>query len=178
MIETWKEIAAEKRPAEDRLIDRYRSAFFKGDSPEAGRCYPTQETPWGLGREFFSGFFATSIGRRSAWPETQLILEFFWDIHPTRHFVAMRPIWPLGHSHDPEPPYNDVLSVNLVEAMHTGRENDWTAVQPGPMVYVISELRADPAEPPAPGDPPDELLTARAEVDELRARSRHAPAES
>jgi hypothetical protein len=90
---TWKEIAAQVRPAEDRLIERYVSELFKGDVPQPGLGYPTLETPWGTGRGLpIISMYITGIRQLSAWPETRMVLDAFWENFPDRRFVLMVPI--------------------------------------------------------------------------------------
>lgn len=43
----WRELAAEKRAGEDRLIDRYRHDLFGKDPSPASQKSRTQQTPWG-----------------------------------------------------------------------------------------------------------------------------------
>jgi hypothetical protein len=50
---------------------------------------------------------------------------------------------------------------------HGGR---WLRLQPGPVVYLIWRTPVDFDSPPAIGEPPVELLEARAEVDEIKRR--------
>lgn len=165
----WRDRAAHVEPAEDRLIDRYRHQAFAGTEPAPGRGYQTTETPWGIGRTFFSGMHVTGIGRRSAWPETQMVLDMFWENFPDRRFIVLRPIWPPGHWFDAEPRYNDVFWVNLVEGIHK-RGGEWLRVQPGPLVYFIWSNIVDVHNPPGDGDPPPELITARQEIDDIKRR--------
>jgi hypothetical protein len=171
MTERWIDLAASRRPAEDRLIDRYRADFFEGDAPATDRGYPTIETPWGLGRKFFTGLYVTALGGRSAWPETQLVLDLFWEVVPDRRVVAMRSLWPPDRWHDMEPPYNELLGIHLVEGIHKHAQR-WLAVQPGPVVYFIWQSPVDFANPPAPGAPPAELVSARSEIDRIKSEWR------
>ena len=157
------------RPAEDRLIDRYREELFRGPSPAPDRGYPTTQTPWGIGREFFSAMHVTAVGRRSVWPETQMVLDMFWENFPDRHFVVLRAIWPPDYWHEAEPPHNEVFWFNLAEHIHT-RGLRWLRLQPGTQVYFIWSNTADLANPPTAGDPPAELLAARRELDEIKSR--------
>jgi hypothetical protein len=162
---TWQELAEQKRAAEDQVIARHRWGLFKGEMPAADRGYPTRETPWGLGRQFFSGLYVTRLSRRSAWPETQMVWDLFWENFPDRHFIAFDPLWPPSCWDDPEPPYEEFADVHLVEGIHEhGRR--WLAVQPGPVVYFIWQVHADAR---APGAPPAELLRAREEIDRIKA---------
>ena len=49
----WRDHAAQVKPAEDRLIDRYREESFRGTRPAPDRGSEMTETPWGPGRQFF-----------------------------------------------------------------------------------------------------------------------------
>jgi hypothetical protein len=115
----WRDHADQVEPAEDRLIDRYRDEFFKGRSPASDRGYETTQTPSGIGRRFYPAMYVTAIERRSAWPETQMVLDMFWESIPDRHFVVLRAIWPPDRWFDDEPPYNDLYWANLAEHIHT-----------------------------------------------------------
>lgn len=168
MTESWIDLAAIRQSAEDRSIDRYREDFFRGDAPATDRGYATIETPWGLGRQFFTGLYVTAFGRRSAWPETQLVLDLFWDVVPDRRVVVMRCLWPPDRRRDIEPPYNELFDVNLVEGIHKHAQR-WLAMQPGPVVYFIWQSPVDFDDPPAPGPPPAELVSARAEIDRIKS---------
>jgi hypothetical protein len=167
MSDSWQELAQRKRPAEDRLIEQYRKEFFKGDLPSSGRGYEVSRTPWGVARRFFPAMYLASIGRRSAWPETQVVLKLFFEFAPGRRVIGMRGIWPPGRWDAPDPPHNDMFGMNLAESIqkHAGR---WLAAQQGPIAYFIWSTPVDRTRPPAPGNPPPELLTARAEVDRIR----------
>jgi hypothetical protein len=169
MTETWQELAARKRPAEDRLIERHRQGFFRGEAPAAGRGYPTIQTPWGVAREFFPAMHAADIQRRSAWPETQIVLNLFLEFAPERRVIAMWPIWLRESVQEGEPPYNDVLAINIGEAIQK-RAPSRLALQPGPFVYCIWENPIDLTDPPAPGNPPPELVNARAETEQIKSR--------
>jgi hypothetical protein len=164
----WRDHAAQVKPAEDRLIDRYRQELFRGTSPAPDRGYETTETPWGPGRQFFSAMHVTGIQRRSAWPETQMVLDMFWDNFPDRHFVVLRAIWPPDHWLDGEPPYNDVYWFNLAEHIAT-RGLQWLRVQPGPLVHFIWSNTVDLQHPPADGDPPPDLVAARREINDIKS---------
>jgi hypothetical protein len=169
MALTWKEIATQVRPAEDLLIDRYVQALFKGDVPQPELGYPTLETPWGTGRVLpMISMCVTGIRRLSAWPETMMVLDAFWENFPDRRFVLMVSIWPRSRWQDPEPPYNEMFDVNLVEWIYK-RSTRWMAMQAGPLVYFIWSNSVDFERPPAPGDPPSELLAARSEIDEIKS---------
>lgn len=169
MTPTWRELAEEKRRNEDYLIDRYRERLFSegpavDETDDADRVI---DTPRGVGHRFHRGLYATAFSRRSAWPETQLVMELFWQAYADRRFVVMKAIWPPDRIHDFAPPYNDLFYVNLWESIMT-RAPEWLAVQPGPVVYLIWSSPVDFDNPPAPGDPPAELLSARSEVDQLK----------
>lgn len=167
-IVTWQDIAAQVRPAEERLIERYRSELFQGESASPDRGYMTVETPWGPARSIFPGVAVTGIGRRSAWPETQMVLDVFWQTFPDRPVVAMRPIWPYGRWHEAEPPYDEFFDMHLVEGIHKYGVR-WVRAQADGVVYMAWRNRADLDNPPAEGEPPDELLRARSELDALQA---------
>lgn len=111
----------------------------------------------------------TGIGRRSVWPETQMVLDMFWENFPDRHFVVLRTIWPPDRWFDAEPPINDVLWFNLAEHIHTRAER-WLRQQPEPRVYFIWSNTADLEDPPATGGPPPELMAARDELADVRRR--------
>jgi hypothetical protein len=117
-----------------------------------------------VGHRFENGLYITSFGRRSAWPETQIVLNIFWKVHPDRRFVVMKGLWPPARIDRPEPPENELFYMNLWESMLT-RAGRWLRVQPGPVVYFIWGSPVDLDNPPAPGDPPSELLEARAETE-------------
>jgi hypothetical protein len=162
----WQDHAGHVEPAEDRLIDRYRDEFFRDRSPGSDRGYETTQTPWGVGRRFYSAMYVTAIERRSAWPETQMVLDMFWEGFPDRHFVVLRAIWPPDRWFDDEPPYNDLYWANLAEHIHT-RAPEWLGVQPGPVVYFNWRNTVDLQHPPADGDPPPQLLAARQEIEDI-----------
>lgn len=169
MSGSWQEVAAQKGSAEDRLIDRYRLELFDGERPADSRGYPTIETPWGCGRQIFPGLYVAGIGRRSVWPETQMVLQLFLTSHPDKQVIGWWGIWPPGHRNDSDPPYNEMFSVNLAESVHK-HASRWLALQPGPVAYFIWWTPTDLEHPPALGDPPPELLSARAELDAIRSR--------
>jgi hypothetical protein len=170
MTSQWQDLAAQKRSSEDRLIERYRAALFDhGSSASTADDARTITTPWGIGHRFHRGLYATEFSRRSAWPETQIVIDLVWQAYPERRFIVMRGIWPPERVHDPEPRYNDLFYINLWESIMT-RASNWLAVQPGPVVYFIWSNRADLDDPPAAGDPPPELLSARAEVAAIKSR--------
>lgn len=171
MSGTWQQLASDRRPAENRLIARYRSAFFRGEKPAAGRGSRTVQTPWGIGCGFFPGMYVAEINRRSAWPETQIVLNLWLDFAPDRRVVAMWPVWPPEYWHADEPPYNDVLYANLAEAIQK-RAVKRFASQPGQIVYFIWGAPVDFEHPPAPGDPPPELMSARAEIAQIKSKWR------
>lgn len=165
---TWQEIAEQVRPAEDELIERYRYGLFQGDAPRAELGYPTMETPWGTGRNLdIVGMGVTGIRRLSAWPETMMVVDAFWPNFPDRRFVMMVTIWGMDW-HEAEPRYNDVFWWNLAEWI-VKRAMSRMRQQPGPVVYFIWSVSVDPDRPPAPGDPPRELLTARSEIAQIRS---------
>jgi hypothetical protein len=162
----WRELAAEKRAGENRLIERHRHDLFGDETPPAGRDIHTQQTPWGAGVQVAPEMFVTAIRRRSAWPETHMVLDLFWAAFPDRHWVVMLAVWPPAQIRDLEPRYNDVLWFNLMEWLHT-RGPRRIRDQPGPVVYYIQGSRYD-LHPPALGPAPAELLAARQEVDEIK----------
>jgi hypothetical protein len=164
----WRDRADQVKPAEDRLIDRYREEFFGGRSPASNRGYETTRTPWGLGRGFHRAMYVTAIDRRSAWPETQMVLDMFWENFPDRHFVVMRAVWPPDRWFDDEPPYNDLYWTNLAEHIHT-RAPTWLRVQPGAVVYFNWRNMVDLQQPPADGGPPPALLAARQAMEEIES---------
>ena len=167
---SWQGIAAQKRPAEDRLIERYRARLIDHNNPRyVDDPESTVTTAWGVGHRFESGFYVTGFSRRSAWPETQMVLDVFWDIHPDRRFVVMRSLWPPGQIHEPEPPESGYFYLNLWESI-VARATRWLRVQPGPVVYFIWSTTNDLDDPPAPGDPPPELLAARAQTAAIKRR--------
>jgi hypothetical protein len=168
-MSTWQEIAEKRRAVEDRLIQRYQDRLF-GDGSPIGEDADDRVamTPWGLGHRFHSGFYITAFRRRSAWPETQVVMDLFWEAHEDRHFVLMKSIWPPDRIHDPGPPHNDLFYVNLWESI-VSRASGWLRVQPGPLVYFIWSTPVDLNDPPAPGDPPSALLAARAETAEIKS---------
>jgi hypothetical protein len=172
MTETWQELAAHKRSAEDRLIERHRTAFLISEGPGPGSNDGTKQTPWGASYRFFPGMYVAAIARRSAWPETQIVFHVFLDFIPDRPAIVMWPIWFPESWHAEEPPYNDVLGVNIAEALQKRFRNN-LAAQPGPVLYFIWETLVDFAHPPAPGDPPPELLSARAETEHIRKTVAH-----
>jgi hypothetical protein len=169
MALTWTEIAAQVRPAEDRLIERYVKDFFKDDVPQPGLGYPTLETPRGTGRALpIISMYVTGIRRLSAWPETMIVLDAFWENFPDRRFVLVVSIWPPSRWQDPEPPYNEMFYVNLAGWIHK-RSVRWMSMQPGPLVHFIWSSSVDFDRPLAPGDPPPDLLAARSEIDEIKS---------
>jgi hypothetical protein len=168
VIAGWTETAALKRAAEDHLIARYRSELFKGDAPEDGRGYLIIRTPAGPARQFFPAMYALRVERRSVWPETQIAIDAFLDFADPRRAVVLWPLWPPARWHDAEPAHNDVLWVNIGEAIHK-RFNSRSTVQPGATVYFIWGARADLQDPPASGEPPAELLSARRKLDAIRS---------
>lgn len=173
MTATWQQIAAAKRAAEDRLIARFRSDLFRGEAAAEGRGYPTLETPWGLGRQFFSGLYAISVARRSAWPETQAVFDVYSEAYPARRLVVGQMLWGPGRWYDEEPQYDGFFDVHIAERIHK-RGPRHLKEQPGVVVYLISKGGADLANPPAPGEPPPELLEARVELERLERGSGNA----
>lgn len=174
MTETWEQGAARRRPAEDRVIARYRQAFFGGDAPAPDRGYPTVSTDRGLACEFFPAMAAARIARRSAWPETQIVIDIVLDFTPQRHGVVMWPMWSRERWDDQEPRYNDVLGINIGEAVQK-RFDARLSGQRGPTLYFIWESPVDLSNPPALGGPPEELLLARDELDRIRRQIEAGP---
>lgn len=167
MSASWRELAAQKRAGEDRLIERYRLELLGDDGPRTGRGYPVTQTPWGPARQFFPAMYVAGISRRSVWPETQIVLNLFLEFAPDRRVIGMRGIWPPAKWDDPEPPYNELFAVNLAESIHKYGPS-WLAAQQGPVVYFVWSTPVDFEYPPALGGPPPELLAARAEVERIR----------
>jgi hypothetical protein len=167
MSATWQELASLKRAGESQLVERYRIEFFKGEAPSEGRGYPVTHTPWGVAREFFPAMYLAGISQRSAWPETQLVLNMHLEFLPERRVTGMLGIWPPDRWDELEPPYNEMFAVNLAEAIHK-YPSKWLAPQRGPVVYFIWSSPVDFEKPPAPGAPPPELLSARAEVESIK----------
>ncbi len=165
---TWRDIAAQLKPAEDQLIERYRFGQFKGDSAAPGRGYRVVETPWGVvGRRGYPGFAFTAVSRRSAWPETQAVFEIYWEEIPDRRFVVMQSIWRPGHWYDDGPPYDEFYDTHI--AVNISKQGvRWMRSQPGPVVHMKWGDQADLDHPPADGEPPEELLLARREWEAIR----------
>jgi hypothetical protein len=166
MIESWQQFAVRKRNSEDRLIGRYRLEAFNGDTPAEGRGYPTLDTAWGLGREFHPGLYVAGVGRGSAWPETGIVLNLFSEARPQQKIVAIKGIWPPDQWHQDQPPYNEMFWMNLAEGIETYPRRRISG-QNGPVAYFVWRSTVDLANPPADGDPPLELLDARAELDRI-----------
>jgi hypothetical protein len=55
-----------------------------------------------------------------------------------------------------------------VEWIHK-RSTRWMSMQPGPLVDFIWSSSVDFDRPPAAGDPPPELLTARSQIDRIKS---------
>ena len=166
MDREWVILAAESRAAEDGLIARYRADFF-GDGTSVAVDRTGRAGSGGSGVGFAPGMRLMAIDRRSARPETQMVLDLCWDVFPGRRVVMMTPIWPPALIREPEPPYNSVLWANVTEWLH-GRGR-MLRRQSGPVIYDVGENRYD-LDPPALGDPPEELMTARSEIDDIRRR--------
>jgi hypothetical protein len=162
----WRELAAEKRAGEDRLIARYRHQLFGDGASRAVEKTRMHQTPWGPGAQVASDLFVTAIGRRSAWPETQMVLDVFWSTFPDRPWVMMLGVWPPAEIRDSEPRYNDVLWFNLREWLHSA-SMPRLHEQPGPVAYYVHGNRYDD-HPAALGPEPAELLAARQEDDQMK----------
>lgn len=166
MDREWVILAAERRAAEDGLIARYRADFF-GDGVLVAVDRTGGAGSGGPGVGFAPGMRLMAIDRRSAWPETQMVLDLRWDVFPGRRVVMMTPIWPPALIREPDPPYNGVLWANVMEWLH-GRGR-MLRRQSSPVIYDVGENRYD-LDPPALGDPPEELMRARSEIDDIRRR--------
>jgi hypothetical protein len=162
----WRELAAEKRAGEDRLIARYRHQLFGDGASCTAEKTRLQQTPWGPGAQVASDLFVTATGRRSAWPETQMVLDVFWHTFPDRPWVMMLGVWPPAEIRDVEPRYNDVLWFNLREWLHSASVRRLRE-QPGPVVYYVHGNRYDD-HPAALGPEPAELRAARQEDDQMK----------
>jgi hypothetical protein len=166
MSQSWHELAVSKREAEDGLIGRYRLEVFDGARPAADRGYRTVDTPWGIGRQFFPGLYVAGISRRSAWPETGVVLNLFSEARLDQRVVAIKGIWPPDRWHETEPPYNELFWMHLAEGILTYPRRR-IAGQAGPVAYFVWRSPVDFDNPPAAGDPPSELLDGRAELDRI-----------
>ena len=63
----------------------------------------------GIGRALpIISMYVTGIRRVSAWPETMMVLDAFWENFPDRRFVVMVSIWPPSRWQDQEPVQRDV----------------------------------------------------------------------
>lgn len=169
-MSTWQDLASERQAGEDSLIERFRATLFDRDESDTSDDPDrTVATPWGaVGHRFHRGLYITDFRRRSAWPETQLVLDVFWEAHPERRFIVMKGIWPPERIQEPEPPENELFDLNLWESIVT-RARRWLRVQPGPVVYFIWSSPVDLEDPPASGNPPQELLAARAETANIKS---------
>ena len=161
-----RELAAERIAGEDRLIERHRDELFGDDARADAQPTAMQSTPLGPAVQVAPDVFVTEITRRSAWPETQMVLDVFWAAFPDRHFVVLHGIWPPAQVRRPTPPYNDVLRFNVAEWLHT-RAPRLLHERHGPIVYYFGSTRYD-QHPPALGQPPTEVLVARQEDDQIK----------
>jgi hypothetical protein len=93
----------------------------------------------------------------------------FLDFAPERAAIVTWPLWIPENWDEDAPFYNDVFWVNIGEAV-TKRFRKRLAEQPGPILYFLWRTEVDFDNPPAPGDPPRELLAARVELERIRSQ--------
>lgn len=124
----------QRRHAEERLRARY-----EGDLTKAVRLRPGKRRLWPVGpdqaqiTEARTGAFVEQVRLERSFPDTRLVIVFRHQLRPEDRLACRFRLWSAKALDNAEPPYNDVLWVNLDE-------------------WIAANLRRTPALPP--DDPP------------------------
>lgn len=106
----------QRRAAEERLRARYEAELTR-----TIELAPGDRTLWpvGSGRvqlfESESGAFAEELRLDGSFPDTQLVLTYRHQLRPGHRFETRWRVWPGDSASEPEPPYSDILTMNLAE---------------------------------------------------------------
>lgn len=107
---------AARRAAEERLRARYEAELTETVEIAVGE--PTLwPVPPGRNQTFEveSGAFVESLRLEASFPDTLFVVVYRHQLRPGHRFELRWGVWTEGSTHRAEPPYNDILSINLRE---------------------------------------------------------------